>query len=413
MPAVKTSRKTAAAQAGQPAKNNKAQRATPTESVRVEVWTRSAGRCQLCNEWLLESTQIGSYSYRRGEMAHIVGQSDDPRSPRTDSPLTKQQRENPDNFMLLCQPDHDTIDHKLAVGEFTIAKLHELKHEQEAHIRHVTGLPRNKKTCVVRLFGTIRSNTVQLSRQECNETTLRHASPRFAQFYLDPRSEGTEIDLTRLGNPEDHSSPEIYWSAAQTALNKGIGRIQDAVADEAITHLSLFPFARIPALVYFGFHLGNKVRVTLFERHRGTEDEWYWQPEANTLAFEWNRLQQGTQADSVALIVNVSGTIPLVDLPAAIDQRFTVYELRPVGITPVPGLVASQATLGAFRTCYRQFLGMLEQEHKPARQLHFFGSVPLSVGVAVGMDLMPDVHPALMVYDRCPNEFALALSVNF
>ena len=276
MPATRTSRKTPAAPASQPAKKNKAQRTSPSESVRVEVWTRAAGRCQLCNEWLLESTQIGHYSYRRGEMAHIVGQSDDLRSPRTDSPLTKEQRENPDNFMLLCQPDHDTIDHKLAVGEFTIAKLHELKREQEAHIRHVTGLPRNKKTCVVRLFGTIRSNTVQLSRQECNEATLRHASPRFAQFYLAPRSEGTEIDLTHLGNPEEHASPEIYWSAARTTLNKGIGRIQDAVADEAITHLSLFPFARIPALVYFGFHLSNKVRTTLFERHRVTEEEWPW-----------------------------------------------------------------------------------------------------------------------------------------
>ncbi|GAB3842967.1 SAVED domain-containing protein [Hymenobacter jeollabukensis] len=412
MPAAKTSRKTPAAPAGQPAKQKKAQRTSPTESVRVEVWTRAAGRCQLCNEWLLESTQIGHYSYRRGEMAHIVGQSDDPRSPRTDSPLTKEQRENPDNFMLLCQPDHDTIDHKLGVGEFTIAKLHELKREQEAHMRHVTGLPRNKKTCVVRVFGTIRSNTVQLSRQECNETTLRHANPRFAQFYLDPRNEGTEIELTPLGNPEDHASLEIYWSAARTAIIKGIGKIQDAVKAGDITHLSIFPFARIPALVYFGFHLGNKVRVTLFERHRVAEEEWYWQPDAATLAFEWRRLQQGTQVDSVALIVNISGTIPIADLPSAFDQRFTVYELRPVGVTPVPGLIASQATLGAFRGCYRQFLGMLEQEHKSARQLHLFPSVPLSIGVAVGMDLMPNVHPELLVYDRCPSNFALALTVN-
>nr|GEY80048.1 hypothetical protein [Tanacetum cinerariifolium] len=310
-------------------------RQTPTASVRLEIWTRAAGRCQLCNEWLLTSTKIGSYAYRRGEMAHIVGQSDDPRSPRTDSPLTSAQRESPDNFMLLCQADHDTIDHKLAVGHFTIDKLHEIKRKQEAHIQHVTGLPQNQTTCVVRLFGMIRNTTVQLSRQECNETTLRHASPRFAQFHLDHRNEGTEINLNHLSNPEDHSSPHIYWAAAQTAINKGVDRAHDAIQDGEVTHLSLFSFARIPALVYFGFKLGNKLRCTLFERHQVPENEWYWQPEVATLQFEHRCRQTGTGSTGVALIVNVSGTIPLTDLPMEVTPEFTVYELRPSGVAPV------------------------------------------------------------------------------
>jgi hypothetical protein len=407
-----SSKTLSASKPGHAAAKAKAQRQTPTESVRLEIWTRAAGRCQLCNEWLLTSTKIGSYAYRRGEMAHIVGQSDDPRSPRTDSPLTSAQRESPDNFMLLCQADHDTIDHKLAVSHFTITKLHELKRKQEAHIQHVTGLPQNQTTCVVRLFGMIRNTTVQLSRQECNETTLRHASPRFAQFHLDHRNEGTEINLNHLSNPEDHSSPHIYWSAAQTAINKGVDRAHDAIRDGEVTHLSLFSFARIPALVYFGFKLGNKLRCTLFERHRVPENEWYWQPEAATLQFEHQCRQTGTVSSGVALIVNVSGTIPLTDLPTEITPEFTIYELRPSGVAPVGGLVASQATLGAFRACYRQLLSHLEQEHKSVRQLHLFSTVPLSIGVAMGMDIMPDVHPELLVYDRTPNEFMLALTVN-
>ncbi|RZK44967.1 MAG: SAVED domain-containing protein [Hymenobacter sp.] len=401
-----------APQAGHAAAKAKAQRQTPSESVRLEVWTRAAGRCQLCNEWLLESTKIGYYAYRRGEMAHIVGQSDDPRSPRTDSPLTKEQRESPDNFMLLCQADHDTIDHNLAASHFTIATLHERKREREAHIRHVTGLPHNQTTCVVRLLGMIRNKTVQLSRQECNETTLRHASPRFAQFKLDPRNEGTEINLNQLGNPENHSSLHIYWSAAQTGINAGIDKIRDAIRDGDITHLSLFSFARIPALIYFGFKLGNKLRCTLFDRHPVLENEWYWQPDAPTLQFKRLRRQVGTDSGSVALIVNISGNIPLKDLPTEITQGFTIYELRPVGIKPISGLVASQATLGAFRACYRQMLSYLEHKHQSVRQLHLFSTVPLSIGVSMGMDLMPDVHPELLVYDRSPEEFALALTIN-
>jgi hypothetical protein len=400
-----------APQAGHAAAKAKAQRQTPSPSVRLEVWTRAAGRCQLCNEWLLESDKIGYYAYRRGEMAHIVGQSDDPRSPRTDSPLTKEQRDSPDNFMLLCQVDHDTIDQNIATDHFTIATLHERKREREAHIRHVTGLPHNQDTCVVRLLGVIRGKTVQLSRQECNETTLRHASPRFAQFKLDPRNEGTEINLHQLLNPEDHSSLQIYWSAAQTVIDAGIDKIHNAIQDGYITHLSLFSFARIPALVYFGFKLGNKLRCTLFERHQVLENEWYWQPDAPTQQFKRLCRQVGTSS-SIALIVNISGTIPLKDLPTEITQGFTIYELRPVGINPISGLVASQATLSAFRACYRQLLSYLEKKHKSVRQLHLFSTVPLSIGVAMGMDLMPGVHPELLVYDRSPEEFALALTVN-
>lgn len=405
-------KKTSAPQAGHAVAKAKAQRQTPTESVRLEIWTRAAGRCQLCNEWLLSSHKIGYYAYRRGEMAHIVGQSDDLRSPRTESSLTHEQREDPSNFMLLCQADHDTIDHKLGVGDFTIAKLHELKRKQEAHIQHVTGLPQNQNTCVLRLFGMIRNATVQLSRQECNETTLRHASPRFAQFSLDHRNEGTEINLNTLGNPEDYPTPDAYWEAAQTAINKGVDKAHDAVKDGEVTHFSIFSFARIPVLVYFGFRLGNKLRTTLFERHRVPENEWYWQPEAVTLQFERRTWQVHTNSTGVALVVNISGTIPLKDLPPEITSDFAIYELRPVGMNPMPGLVASQATLGAFRAGYRQLLSHLEQEHKSVRQLHLFSTVPLSIGVAMGMDLMPDVHPEVLVYDRTPHEFVLALTVN-
>jgi hypothetical protein len=305
----------------QTAASKEVQRKALSPKVKQLLYVRAGGRCQLCQDYLLESDELGYYEFNRGEMAHIVGQSLNATSPRGDFPLAKELRDEVENLMLLCARDHQTIDKAIEDGDFTVELLRELKQEREAHIKHVTGIPQSHHTCIVRLVGRIRSNTVQITRSECNSATLHHYPARFANFSLDYHRQGVEIDITKLGEPEDNPA---YYQTAKLLIDQEIQLIRQGIERNEITHLSVFGFARIPALVYLGFKLGNKVGATLFQRRRIDAKHWHWLREEPVQYFEWNIIQASPQVQRVALIVNVTGCIHRWELPAAIDDTYNI-----------------------------------------------------------------------------------------
>lgn len=391
-------------------KPKKAQRKKPTAAVIREIYARAAGRCLLCKKELLNTRELGEYAFNIGEMAHIVGQSLDTSSPRSDFDLAKELRDETDNFLLLCSGCHTIIDSSATRGDFTVEWLRGWKKDQEAHIKHVTGLPQSHRTCVVRLVGLIRGNMVQVTPAECTSATLHHSTPRFAFFPLVYGRQEVEINLIPFGEPEQVGA--TYWMNARHAIDTGLAAVRGGIEQKEITHLSVFGFARIPALVYFGFALGNKVGTTLFQRRKVDEKHWHWVPGEKEQPFEWSCLQQGTNPRQVAVIVNVSGSIQREELPIAFDEQYYIYVIRPTGIDPQPDAVLLEASLEAFRKCYRQWLAYLETKHKIAQAVHMFLAVPTGVAIAIGSDLMPHTQPELLIYDRMPREFAFTLSIN-
>lgn len=402
------------ANSGRPAKKptaaKEAQRQKPSAKVQKLLYVRAGGRCQICNDYVLESTDLGFYPFNRGEMAHIVGQSLDDKSPRSNYPLAKEMRDDIDNFLLLCATHHQTIDNAIAQGNFTVELLREIKRRQENHIYHVTGLPHSSQTCIVRLVGRIRGYTVQLTRAECNSATLHHTPSRFADFALDLHRQGTEIDLTHFGEPEDDAN--LYYKNIRKSIGESLGLIRQGIEGGHIDHLSIFGFARIPVLTYLGFSLGNKVGATLFQRRHVDEKHWHWLPEASTQQFEWQVLQDGSDPTRVAVILNVSGSIHRQELPTHIDETYHVFLIQPVSADPNPDAVLSMASLEEFRQCYRRWLANLETKHKFASAIHLFPAVPPAVAIACGLDLMPHSQPALVIYDRMPIQFTAALTIN-
>lgn len=378
-------------------------------NVKTLLYMRAGGRCQLCQTYLLESDDIGYYEFNRGEMAHVVGQSLNAASPRGDYPLSKELRDDIDNLMLLCATHHQTIDEAIARGDFTVELLRELKREREAHIKHVTGIPQSHKTCIIRLIGRIRGNTVQVTRSECNGATLFHTPSRFADFSLDFHRQGVEVDITPLGEPEDNPQ---YYSMAKMFVNQEIKLIRQGIERSEIEHLSIFAFARIPILIYLGFQLGNKVGSTIFQRRRVDAKHWHWIQEAPTQQFEWQLLKGTTDKKQVAVIINISGSIQIEELPEQIIEQFNIYVIRTKDVDPHPDAILTQDSLQEFRKCYRLFLAAIEVNHKLAPSIHLFPSVPLSVAIACGLDLMPHSQPELVIYDRMPKHFKAVLSVN-
>ena len=389
--------------------STEAQRKAISPRVKQLLYMRAGGRCQLCQDYLLESDELGYYEFNRGEMAHIVGQSLNATSPRGGFPLAKELRDEVENLMLLCARDHQTIDKAIEDGDFTVELLRELKQEREAHIKHVTGIPQNHHTCIVRLIGRIRGNMVQITRPECNSATLHHHPARFANFALDYHRQGVEIDITALGEPEENPA---YYQTVKILIDREIQLIRQGIERSEIAHLSVFGFARIPALVYLGFQLGNKVGATLFQRRRVDAKHWHWLREGPVQHFEWGLIQASPQVERVALIVNVTGCIHRWELPAAIDETYNIFLLKPTGIDPHADTVLTVDSLDQFRQPYRRLMAHLESKHKSTDQVHLFLAAPTAIAIACGLDLMPHTQPTLLVYDRMPREFTAALSVN-
>ncbi|GAA4000843.1 hypothetical protein GCM10022408_10010 [Hymenobacter fastidiosus] len=385
-------------------------RKKPTAKVQRQLYVQAGGQCQFCRTPVLETADSGYYAFNRGEMAHIVGQSLHSSSPRGNFPLPKAERDEVDNFMLLCSTHHTIIDNPAAQKDFPVELLREIKRKHEDHIHHVTGLPHSNHTCVVRLLGRIRGNTVQLTRPECNSATLQHNPPRFADFALDLYRQGTEIDLCHLGEPEEDS--EFYYKSVRRQVDQGLALIRQGVEEGRIEHLSVFGFARIPVLIYLGFSLGNKVGSTLFQRRRVDDHHWHWLPDVPPQTFVWQLIQSGFDPTRVAVILNISGSIHRQELPAHIDETYTVFLIKPADCDPHPDSVLSVESLNEFRKCYRRWLAHLEVKHKFAPAIHLFPAVPPAVAVACGLDLMPHTQPALVIYDRMPHDFAAALTIN-
>ena len=83
-------------------------KANPDQNTKLRLFADSGGYCQNpnCNTNLFQST--GKKDFHIAEMAHIISAGD--RGPRSDSTLTKEQKGNYSNLILLCPNCHTTID---------------------------------------------------------------------------------------------------------------------------------------------------------------------------------------------------------------------------------------------------------------------------------------------------------------
>ena len=74
------------------------------ELTTVRLWTRAGGRCEFCNDYLLQDA-LTRKEANFSNVAHIVAVS--PNGPRGDHPLPRAERDGIDNLML-AGVSHDT-----------------------------------------------------------------------------------------------------------------------------------------------------------------------------------------------------------------------------------------------------------------------------------------------------------------
>lgn len=369
----------------------------------LKVWVRAGGRCVLCNAYLLEG-QLTGLGVALGELAHIVGQKDTPGSPRGIYKLDPARRDDAENVLLACPSCHTEIDKKLIAGILDVDRLRELKSAHENHIRHVTGLPHDSGTLVLRLVGKLRGDPFDVTR--ASATLAVTADGRFPSFDLDRNDEGVEIDARDL--PGEDNPDEAYFATAAKVIDEVlVHKLHDAVAAGDVRHVSVFALARVPLLVYLGTKLNDNFAVEIYQRHRASQS-WEWDPSAPTEHFTCNT-EDLTGATQAALIINVSGTVDVDAIPAEVaDLPRIVVEPE---AAPTPDVMRSRSTLGKVTKVLREINADLDARKQTLRRLHIFGAIPPAVAIELGRLHDPHIHPALVLYSLDEGSYRLAMEI--
>lgn len=373
----------------------------------LKLWVQSGGRCALCNEYLMEEPFF-ERQINLGERAHIAGWKTSAGSPRGDSSVPVAERNKAENLVLLCRRCHKIIDSKETRADYPEERLLEIKNDHEDRILHLTAMTRDRETAVLRVFGAIRGSKPEMARDLAQLTVINGAG-RYGRFPFAVDRRSIEIDLSSLPDPESVGA-EAYWLMGRQIIDRTAAQIADAIHEKQVRHLSVFALARIPFLVYLGYVLDDKVPADLYQKHRGELEGWLWPEDDAAVQFE---LQQRRDCDGsdVALVLSLSGTIPLEDLPQSISG-LPVFEIKPVGVTPNPNLFRCRATLDTFTRAYQDFLARLEETHRTANTIHLFPAAPITAALACGRSIMRHAHPSLLVYDRIGNVFQAAIRMN-
>jgi len=364
---------------------------------RLKLWVRAGGRCTVCNKYLVED-EFTQQPVNLGELAHNVGRVMSRGSPRGEDALELALRNDAENLLLLCGDHHHVIDDRVVRGDYTVDGLKRMKARHEDRIKRLTAMGEDSETVVIRIIGRVRGAAVELDARTVRAAVVEH-SGRYPHYGLNFRGADVEVDLRNLPG----EGTELYWATGQQAIDEALGQpLITAVERGEVRHLSVFGLARIPLLAYAGLRLDDKVPVEIYQRHRGSES-WEWEEAAPAVEFEHVCLRAGHSPDRAALVLSISGTINLDELPDEIPDDASLWAIAPVDVTPNRDVMSSPASLQSFALTYRNFLSMMEAHAPGVGTLDVFAAVPVAAAVTLGRELMRDVHPALRLYDRNDN----------
>lgn len=349
------------------------------------LWAASAGRCNICSQSLLRDATTG-VEVKAGEMAHIVGVSDGPRSPRGQHPLAKEERNKAENLILLCEKHHTEVDTRTDL--YSAEYLRRLKREYEDRIFFLTGLGPERETYVLRMLGSIHGKQFDITREDAREIVL-DGEGRYPRYALSATEHDVSIDLRQLTNEGTLS----YWEQAEAKIAERVAHLRDLQDQGTVTHLSVLALGRIPALVMLGVALGDATNITVYHRR---QDGWGWNPDA--LEPEFEIISHATEGDTVTLACSLTADVQLDRAPAD-TREGAVYEIRPSNTHPCSALLDHPRAQNAFATTYREFLGMVERDHPNAEAIHLLPAVPGDAAIVLGRIRSPAVHPPLRVLD--------------
>lgn len=327
------------------------------DQVARRVWALSAGRCAMCNAVLLEDRQTGE-SVFIGQLAHIIGATAKPGSPRGQHAMSLDERRREHNLLLLCYSHHKVIDDKTLWDRYSVDDLCAIKAQHQREVRELTELRGARRSTVLRVIGGIRNQVYETSKEPV-VAALRQEQRYPDWSLLD--GQDFEIDLRDL--PGENTSEPYYWQAVEAKLRERLAPLSKYVRDGVVTSVAVFPFARIPALTLLGSMLEDGLPIVIYPKRRDDGGGWGW-PSASSSRVKF-AVAQPVGADGTGgpvVLVSLSASLAKRTLPQELSGR-PVYELRPADTSPSPDLLTTPSDLDSFARAWRALLADLEGAH--------------------------------------------------
>ncbi len=372
------------------------------EVEKIKVWAKAAGRCVLCAEYLIGETSF-FHTTLVGQVAHNVGATSTPGSPRGRAPLTARERALEPNLLLLCAECHRKVDSRELVEYYSEERLAGYKQAHEARVRAVTDFATLIPSFVLRMGSSVRGAFMRASDRQIAEafraSTLTHGTP-------DSRDSIVDIELL---DPEEWPTT---WDRARAVIDDRVAKVRRDASAAGVDTISVFAIAPIPILSYLGTQLDDASAVRLFPPSRRDDDSrWVPSPigdldDAHTPTFVVT-VGEPSEATEVLLTIGVTAPVRLEYLPDEIASLPRVS--LNVGGMHGPDLLTTPAAIADFAAAFRAAMAQLERAFPRATAVHVVAVVPATGAVEIGRGYMTAAQPTLVIYQRTESGFAEAM----
>lgn len=358
-------------------------RAVPS-LVTLQLFSVAGGCCQFrgCGKYLLEhavTKRAGNFA----EKAHIFAFSVS--GPRGKSPGRPKDVHTLENLMLLCAHCHKQVDDD--PDAFPAELLRVFKHEHEERFRRAAKLSPECEAVVLIVTAPIAGTAPVVPRGDVI-AALSPLYPAESQF--------AHIDLSDLKGEREG---EAFNALACRKIDREIARLfADGSALSRTPRIALFAIAPIHILAHLGSRLENKIPLHLFQRHRDTQN-WTWKEPTTGIRYRARVLQQRPRGAPVALVLSLSGTIGLSDLPQPTRDDAAIYEITLDDVVPTPTFLNSAEDLAAFAPVLHEAWALIAAEHGFVDSVDVFPAVPAPIAVLLGRERLMKRHPALRLHD--------------
>lgn len=350
----------------------------------LQLWAKSAGRCQFCNKILYVDTQYG-HPGNFAERAHIHAVS--PRGARFLEDLTVEEKNDCQNLMLLCAEHHKMVDDN--PEEFIWESLVKRKEEQEKRIRAITDINGEQSTIMLSFFSFIGKN-----QSFVLQSALFKEAVIFDGLY--PKvNEPVEIKIEKYSKEMDTK----YFEDAAEELEIQFNRLYKTLHEEE--SLSVFSLAPQPLLIKLGTLLNDESNVKVFQCHRNGH-KWAWKKSLNLISYRTTKNHEGKLFTEVNLNVSLSANISNERIQKTVDQDYPIYTLSIE--SPNRDFVHSEQVCNLFIKEFRKVMEQIKLENPDCKQINLFPCMPNSLAVRLGMDIMSKTDLPITIYDQVSSE---------
>lgn len=362
-------------------KENKSKRKSIPETVKLQLWVKSGGRCEFkgCNKPLWRNNLTlsdGNFA----EFAHIIGSSKD--GPRGTEESEKLQIEF-SNLMFVCQSCHKEIDEDPT--KYTAELLRRWKEEHESRIERQTEHPDEiHQSTILQCSINIGDRIVPI-----NIEAMKNAM--FPKYPIDLK--GIKIEERTF---DRNSTPEVWQQFAETKIKRKIQRsLEEGIDDAKIKHLSIFGLAPIPLLMYLGKCVGDTIPAEIYQSHRNideTSKTWNWR-ESNVFPQYHAKFEHEANGDKVLLKIAISDYLAPDKYSSLADSNDSIYCLTVD--EPSVHFLQSKKQLEHFSYEYRKLLNDIQEKHGRNCVIYLLPAMPAALAIECGRIILPTKDPQI------------------